>query len=86
MLTHTYLTTTTIDGWQLGFTYVSLSHDWLHWQTLGSDSSYYEKARMEPKSRLLWMNILPKTWFLELDFLYSSISFLKKKRDIMSTL
>jgi hypothetical protein len=22
--THTYLTTTTIDGWQMGFTYVSL--------------------------------------------------------------
>lgn len=25
--THTYLTTTTIDGWQMGFTYVKPSHD-----------------------------------------------------------
>jgi len=38
-----------------------------------------KKTRMEPKSWFSRINILPKTWFMELDFLYSSISFLKKE-------
>jgi hypothetical protein len=68
--THTYLTTTTIDGWQMGFTYVSLVMIDCIGKLVVPILVSMKKLEWNQKVDFSGTNILPKTWFLKFDFFY----------------